>query len=185
MPSTIRTSATTNRGVSSGPRAGARGSSLALATGAPGSFVVPNRSSSVTGRHGFRDTLVGVTGGSHARPPVPSGWARLRARLLRRSPHRVRGAWRVGTPAVVLLCGALFVVSAVNSDGTDLRPGRYTDLAALVEDEADQYTALRQRVTDLNGEVAALSASLSDRGVSRYHRRIERLKDPAGLVPRT
>jgi uncharacterized protein YlxW (UPF0749 family) len=139
----------------------------------------------VTGRHGFRDTLVGVTGGSHARPPVPSGWARLRARLLHRSPHRLRGPWRVGTPAVVLLCGALFVVSAVNSGGTDLRPGRYTDLAALVDDEADQYDALRERVSELNHEVTTLSTAVSDRDVNRFHRRIQVLEDPAGLVPRT
>ena len=85
---------------------------------------------------------------------------------------------------MVLLCGSLFVVSAANSDGTDLRPGRYTDLAALVQDEADEYAALRDRVTDLNEEVAALSTGLRDRDVERFHRRIERLKDPAGLVPR-
>jgi uncharacterized protein YlxW (UPF0749 family) len=144
-----------------------------------------NMSSSVAGCHGLRDTLVVMSSGSHARPPEPSAPRRLTSRLRRRTPNRARDAWRIGTPLVVLLCGGLFVVSAANSDGTDLRPGRYTDLASLVDDEADQYTALRQRVTDLNGEVAALSASLSDRGVSRYHRRIERLKDPAGLVPRT
>jgi uncharacterized protein YlxW (UPF0749 family) len=86
---------------------------------------------------------------------------------------------------VVLLCGGLFVVSAANSDGTDLRPGRYTDLASLVQDEADQYDALRQRVTDLNQQVAAMSTVLSDRDVNRYHRRIEKLKDPAGLVARS
>ena len=34
---------------------------------------------------------------------------------------------------VILLCGSLFVISAQNSDGTDLRPGRYTDLASLVQ----------------------------------------------------
>ena len=33
------------------------------------------------------------------------------------------GAWRIGTPLVVLACGGLFVVSANNSQGTDLRPG--------------------------------------------------------------
>jgi uncharacterized protein YlxW (UPF0749 family) len=91
----------------------------------------------------------------------------------------------VGTPVVVLLCGGLFVVSAANSDGTDLRPGRYTDLASLVRDEADEYAQLRQRVTDLNSDVASLSAAMSDRDVNRYHRRIDDLKDPAGLVPRT
>ena len=62
-------------------------------------------------------------------------------------------AWRVVTPVAVLASGALFAVSALNSGGTDLRPGRYTDLAALVRTESRQYDALRDRVTRLNSEV--------------------------------
>jgi uncharacterized protein YlxW (UPF0749 family) len=100
-------------------------------------------------------------------------------------PRRSRGPWRLGTPLVIALCGGLFVVSAANSGGTDLRPGRYTDLAALVQDEADQYEKLKERASDLNAEVAALSASMSDRDVNRLQRRIEHLKDPAGLVERS
>ncbi len=86
---------------------------------------------------------------------------------------------------MVLLSGSLFVVSAQNSQGTDLRPGRYTDLASLVSSEADAYTGLRQRVNDLNTEVEILTSAVNDREVSRYQRRIEELNDPAGLVPRT
>jgi uncharacterized protein YlxW (UPF0749 family) len=100
-------------------------------------------------------------------------------------PRRPWGAWRIGTPAVVLLCGALFVVSAANSEGTDLRPGRYTDLAALTEDEADEYDALQQRVADLNAQVERLAGAVDDRTINRLDRRIERLEDPAGLTPRT
>ena len=84
----------------------------------------------------------------------------------------------------VLLCGGLFVVSAHNSQGTDLRPGRYTDLASLVRTEADEYAALKQQVADLNGDVDRLTASIDDREVRRYQRKIEKLSDPAGLVPR-
>ena len=94
-------------------------------------------------------------------------------------------SWRVGTPVVVLLCGALFVVSAHNSQGTDLRPGRYTDLASLVSSEARDYGALQQRVKDLNAEVAGLTSSVNDRQVQRYQRHVARLEDPAGLVPRS
>ena len=124
---------------------------------------------------GFRVTLVGVTGGSHARPPEPP-----RGRL-----RRPRGIWRVGTPLVVLLCGGLFVVSAANSGGTDLRPGRYTDLASLVKDEADQYAALRDRVKDLDAQVTTLGEAVTDRQVRRLHHRVEELKDPAGLEPQS
>jgi len=144
----------------------------------------------------LRDTLVGVTGGSHARPPEsdePPGVEEGSGRPQRRFPrlpsrpqaHRPRGLWRIGTPVAVLLCGGLFVVSAANSDGTDLRPGRYTDLASLVHDEADQYAALQQQVKDLDGQVQAMTAAMSDRDVDRFHQRIARLKDPAGLEPRS
>ncbi|CAB4715148.1 MAG: DUF881 domain-containing protein [Actinobacteria bacterium] len=115
---------------------------------------------------------------SHARPS-----ARARALL-----RRARGGltpWRVATPAVVLLSGSLFAVSAVNSDGTDLRPGRYTDLASLVRAESDQYEELRQRVQDLTGEVADLTAEVDNPAAAGFQAQIEELKDPAGLVPRT
>ncbi len=85
---------------------------------------------------------------------------------------------------MVLLCGALFVISAHNSQGTDLRPGRYTSLASLVRNEADDYDALKQKVASLNEEVAALTGSVNDREVKRYQRKTARLEDPAGLTPR-
>ncbi len=100
-------------------------------------------------------------------------------------PRRPWGRWRIGTPAVVLLCGALFVVSATNSEGTDLRPGRYTDLAALTDSEADKYDALEQRVSDLNADVERLAKSVDDRKVDRFNRRVERLEDPAGMTPKS
>jgi uncharacterized protein YlxW (UPF0749 family) len=93
--------------------------------------------------------------------------------------------WRVGTPAVGLLCGALFMVSAANSEGTDLRPGRYTDLASLVKDQADDYAELDQERSALDAQVQALSAATKGREIGRVHRRIAELEDPAGLVPRT
>lgn len=140
----------------------------------------------------LRDTLVNVTGGSHARPPEPgdadgsSGHRRPQQHWWSRPQSgRTRSLWRIGTPVVVLLCGGLFVVSAANSDGTDLRPGRYTDLASLVHDEATKYDGLRDRVSDLDSEVQALTASLSDRDVDRLHARVAELEDPAGLTPRS
>ncbi|MEI5673377.1 MULTISPECIES: DUF881 domain-containing protein [unclassified Nocardioides] len=98
---------------------------------------------------------------------------------------RFRGPWTLGTPVVVLLCGSLFVVSAQNSDGTDLRPGRYTDLADLVRAESDRYQRLQDRVSDLTEDVTALTESVNDRSVNRYRRQIARFEDPAGLVERS
>ncbi|HWJ66257.1 MAG TPA: DUF881 domain-containing protein [Nocardioides sp.] len=94
-------------------------------------------------------------------------------------------AWRIGTPVVALLSGSLLAVSAANSDGTDLRPGRYTDLAGLVEAEADAYQQVEDRFTALTEEVDALSADVGGRGVDRVRGEVEELRDPAGLTPRT
>jgi uncharacterized protein YlxW (UPF0749 family) len=141
----------------------------------------------------LRVTLVCVSGGTHVRPPQSEDSEGAPKATLSsfslpgtrpRAGHK-RTAWRIGTPVVVLVCGSLFVVSAASSEGTDLRPGRYTDLASLVKKESDQYDALRQQVADLDGQVSTLSAAMSDREVNRYHRKIENLKDPAGLEPRS
>jgi uncharacterized protein YlxW (UPF0749 family) len=83
---------------------------------------------------------------------------------------------------VILVCGGLFVVSAQNSGGTDLRPGRYNNLATVVRAEKDRYEDLEERVADLTAEVTSLSESVDDRTVNRYRRDIESLRDPAGMV---
>jgi uncharacterized protein YlxW (UPF0749 family) len=93
--------------------------------------------------------------------------------------------WRVGTPLVVLVCGALFVVSAHNSQGTDLRPGRYTNLAMLTGTEAARYQRLEQRVAQTDKQVSRLTQRVDDTTVKRYKREIDGLKDPAGLVAHT
>jgi uncharacterized protein YlxW (UPF0749 family) len=82
------------------------------------------------------------------------------------------------------LCGALFVVSAQSSQGTDLRPGRYDDLAGLVDSEATRAEALVARVTALTAEVDELSAAVQDGRVKRLQQDVAAIKDPAGLVER-
>jgi uncharacterized protein YlxW (UPF0749 family) len=101
------------------------------------------------------------------------------------APRPRRGAWRIGTPVVVLLSGALFAVSAADSEGTDLRPGRYTDLASLVSTEADEYDELKDRVATLKQQVDSLTDEVDDAKVRRFKSEIEELKDPAGLEPRS
>jgi uncharacterized protein YlxW (UPF0749 family) len=99
-------------------------------------------------------------------------------------PDRPRRSvtWRLATPVVGVLSGALFVVSAHNSEGTDLRPGRYTDLASLVRADAGQVDGLKKRVADLNDEVTALSRSVGNKQVARVNRRTDAIKAPAGLT---
>ena len=114
--------------------------------------------------------------GSHASPsgradqdPHPHSHARRRSR------------WSIGTPVVGVLSGALFVVSAHNSQGTDLRPGRYTDLASLVSSESRQYDDLRQHVTDLNADIERLTATVKSDQIGKLRRRAEAVKGDAGL----
>lgn len=124
-----------------------------------------------------------MTSGSHARPADHP--PRRRLARLRPDERRTALGWRLGTPLVVLLSGALFVASAESSAGTDLRPGRYTDLASLVEAESEQYDHLRGRVSQLDREVDQLSAAVADDSVDRVRARGASLRDPAGLEPRT
>jgi len=92
--------------------------------------------------------------------------------------------WRIGTPLVVLLSGTLFVVSAQSSEGTDLRPGRYDDLAGVAGSEADRYATLQERIAELTAEVDELSAQIDDDTVQRLQAEVDALKDPAGLTER-
>ncbi|HEX5089746.1 MAG TPA: DUF881 domain-containing protein [Nocardioides sp.] len=92
--------------------------------------------------------------------------------------------WRVGTIAVALVCGGLFVVSAQSSQGTDLRPGRYDNLATLTDSEVDRAASLKDRVAELQQQVRDLTDQVQDDDVQRYQRQVRSLEDPAGLRPR-
>jgi uncharacterized protein YlxW (UPF0749 family) len=100
------------------------------------------------------------------------------------SPGR-RRVWRVATPVVVLLSGVLFAVSAEQSDGTDLRAGRLTDLASVVRAERDEAADLTAEAATLNSEVESLSAELGDRSVGRVQDEIATVVDPAGLTEKS
>ncbi|MFT4288762.1 DUF881 domain-containing protein [Nocardioides sp.] len=93
--------------------------------------------------------------------------------------------WRVGTPLVALASGVLFVVSAMSSQGTDLRPGRYTDLASLASEDAARLQRLQARVADLTDEVDTLGKQVNDTTVRKLQREADQLREPAGLTPRT
>jgi uncharacterized protein YlxW (UPF0749 family) len=58
---------------------------------------------------------------------------------------------------VLAAAGLLFVTSAENADGTDLRGGRYGDLPELVRAAADRSERLADQVAGLRGEVDRLS----------------------------
>lgn len=97
--------------------------------------------------------------------------------------HRAnRRRWRLATPVVGAVAGALFVVSAASSEGTDLRPGRVNDLPSLVRSEKSQNEALTHKAADLNAEIEDLSARVDDAQVRKVRRRAHALEGPAGFT---
>lgn len=100
--------------------------------------------------------------------------------------HRARRRkWRVGTPLVFAVSGALFMVSAANSEGTDLRPGRTTTLAGLVKVESEHLAGLNSRAQRLTRDIDTLSRSIDDAQVRRAQAAARGVRAPAGLMPVT
>ena len=95
-----------------------------------------------------------------------------------------RGAWRGATAIAGLIGGLLITMAAVDSQGTDLRPGRYTDLASLVANEKDSYDDLEAERAALQAQAAELTDAVGHRGVSRLRDELDTLRDPAGMVAR-
>lgn len=91
--------------------------------------------------------------------------------------------WRSLAPLVFVLAGVLFVTSAISSEGTDLRAGRYQDLSGLVNDETHQVEVLRAHAAHLSDEVNRLSAAGGARSVKRAQARADALRGAAGLEP--
>ena len=111
-------------------------------------------------------------------------WSRriAAARRIRSETFRNRAlAWRLLVPTVFLLAGALFVTSAVSSDGTDLRAGRYGDLSTVVQQQKEETDELRAQANALSAEVERLSAGLEDTDVQVAQEKVDALRDPAGL----
>lgn len=112
-------------------------------------------------------------------------WVRrfARARAARARSYRSRGlAWRALAPAVFVLAGALFVTSAVSSDGTDLRAGRYGDLSSVVRQHTAEVDALNAERDAVAAEVERLTEALGGTGVGAAQEQVDRLKVPAGLA---
>jgi uncharacterized protein YlxW (UPF0749 family) len=102
----------------------------------------------------------------------------------RKGSHRSRArvGWRLATPIAFLGAGVLLVTSAVNSAGTDLRPGQYANLADLAEQETDRVASLQDRVAELSAEVEELSGQLGSGEMEKVQSGIDALVGPAGLT---
>jgi uncharacterized protein YlxW (UPF0749 family) len=83
-------------------------------------------------------------------------WAAQRWRDRNRRPVA-----RVLTGGVCLIAGVMIATSALNARGTDLRPGRNTDLVSLIQSQSRRNAALSRQLTELRHEVDTLSAANS------------------------
>ena len=116
-----------------------------------------------------------------------AAWARLGRRLRRaRAAQRPRdrnrsAAGRLATAAVCLFTGLLVIVSALNARGTDLRPGRNTDLVSLVQSQSYRNTDLARELTALREDVDRLTRNRNDDPAVQPE--LEQQATAAGLRP--
>jgi uncharacterized protein YlxW (UPF0749 family) len=75
------------------------------------------------------------------------------------------------------------VTSAISSGGTDLRPGRYEDLADLARSETQRVQALREQSAQLQQEVNRLGREVKGPALGVAQARANALKPLAGLSP--
>jgi uncharacterized protein YlxW (UPF0749 family) len=87
------------------------------------------------------------------------------------------------TGVVCLLAGVMIAASALNARGTDLRPGRNTDLVGLIQAQARHNTQLSRQVTDLRRTVDALSAADNSLAAPALEANLRRQASYAGLDP--
>jgi uncharacterized protein YlxW (UPF0749 family) len=96
---------------------------------------------------------------------------------------RLPGPWRIGTALVLLMGSVLLIVSENSSGGTDLRPGRYNDLASLVNNESRRVKAQQAQVAALTDEVEELTASVGNEEADEVRRQAGQVRGAAGLEP--
>jgi uncharacterized protein YlxW (UPF0749 family) len=76
----------------------------------------------------------------------------------------------------------MIATSALNARGTDLRPGRNTDLVSLIQSQSRRNAALSRQLTELRRQVDALSAAQNAQG-SDLGPELRRQTTYAGLGP--
>jgi uncharacterized protein YlxW (UPF0749 family) len=119
---------------------------------------------------------------------TPTWGDRVVAALLRgREASRRRRAGRRPlarglTAAVCAVAAFLVVVSTVNARGSDLRPGRNTDLVSLVADQSRQNARLTRQVTDLRAQVDALADAENAGAGSDLPRQLQGQEAASGLT---
>jgi uncharacterized protein YlxW (UPF0749 family) len=81
-----------------------------------------------------------------------------------------------------VIAGTLFVTTAINSKGLDLRAASVTDLAHVVLNERSHANDLQAQVADLNKQVSTLSHEVDNRQVDALQKQVDQLRGPAGFT---
>jgi uncharacterized protein YlxW (UPF0749 family) len=76
----------------------------------------------------------------------------------------------------------LFVTSATNAGGTDLRAGRYLDLPGLVQARSARVESLREQAQQVQAQIEAQSQDVRSAPLRRINRAIARLRPAVGLT---
>lgn len=91
-------------------------------------------------------------------------------------------AWRLVGVVGFALAGVLLTTSALEAGGTDLRDAGFDDLRDLVSADAKRLAGLRAESADLRDEIDLLTAELSSKLDVRAQRRLEKLREQAGMT---
>ena len=87
-----------------------------------------------------------------------------RLRRAREKARETRGPLRAATIAVCVIAGFMMATSALASRGNDLRPARTTELAALVQAEAERADQLARTAAGLRAEVDTITRDRATSG---------------------
>jgi uncharacterized protein YlxW (UPF0749 family) len=112
----------------------------------------------------------------------------LLQRVLRRAgdtepsgpPGQVR--WRLPALGAFAVAGALFVTTALNAHGLDLRESSVTDLDHVVLQERKHVNAQQDRLAALTEQVNALTETVNDTTVKKLQQQVAELEGPAGFT---
>src|SRR5919202_5390 len=89
--------------------------------------------------------------------------------------------WRAGVATACACAGLLAATSWANSRGTDLRPGRYTDLIGVVGEQRAQVQNLRLQSRALQQQVDRLTDAVAGTRVNQLQKQVDRLDVAAGF----
>lgn len=98
-------------------------------------------------------------------------------------PRIAVSGWRLGAAAVFVACGALLVVSAQASGGSDLRSDDRVELADLVRHQDEQNQELTDQVDELSAEIDELRESSRTTESDEVQDAIDGVAMAAGVTP--